>query len=47
MEVDKSSGDPEIGFTVAPSSHVQVHGLDLLELQQSLIYFSALPQHEN
>jgi len=47
MEVDKSSEDPEIGFTVAPSSQVQVYGLDLFKLEQPLMYFSALSQHEN
>lgn len=46
MEADRSLED-EICFALALSSHVQVHGLDLLELQQSLIYFSAFPQDEN
>lgn len=47
MEVSKSSGDPEIGLTVAPSSYGQAPGLKLLEQQQWSIFFSALPQHEN
>lgn len=34
MEVNKSTGDPEIGLTVAPSSYGQAPGLKLLELQQ-------------
>lgn len=47
MEVNKSSGDPEIGLTVAPSSHGQAPGLELLEPQQWSIFLSALSHHEN
>lgn len=45
MEVNRSSWDAAICLAVAPSTHG--HGLDLLELQQSLIHFSALPQHKD